>query len=183
LAAFLIVVALGILISAARAGHIQDESRHDQLTFDATGTSLAGSFLAQLAIGVLGVLPVTGEYSTGMVRATFGAVPHRLPVLWAKAAVFAVVAFGLMLIAAFIAFFGGQAALSSKHLDASIFDPGVLRAVIGAGLYLMLVGVFGLALGAPIRSTAGGIANPFWSATRAADHREFLARRLEHQCQ
>jgi ABC-2 type transport system permease protein len=170
LAAFLMVVALGILISAARAGHIQDESTHDQLTFDATGTSLAGTFLAQLAIGVLGVLLITGEYSTGMVRATFGAVPHRLPVLWAKAIVFAVVAFLLMLIAAFIAFFGGQAMFSGKHLDpsistkaldVSISDPGVLRAVIGAALYLMLVGVFGLALGALIRSTAGGIATLF----------------------
>jgi ABC-2 type transport system permease protein len=170
LAAFLIVVALGILISLARASHLHNESRHDQVTFDATGTSLAGTFLAQLAIGVLGVLLITGEYSTGMVRATFGAVPHRLPVLWAKAIVFAVVAFVLMLIAAFIAFFGGQAAFSGKHLDpsittkainTSISDPGVLRAVIGAGLYLMLVGVFGLALGALIRSTAGGIATLF----------------------
>jgi ABC-2 type transport system permease protein len=170
LAAFLIVVALGILISLARAGHLHNESRHDQVTFDATGTSLAGTFLAQLAIGVLGVLLITGEYSTGMVRATFGAVPHRLPVLWAKAIVFAVVAFVLMLIAAFIAFFGGQAAFSGKHLDpsittkainTSISDPGVLRAVIGAALYLMLVGVFGLALGAMLRSTAGGIATLF----------------------
>ncbi len=161
LAAFLIVVGLGILISAARAGHIQDESLHDRLTFDATGTSLAGSFLAQLAIGTLGVLLMTGEYSTGMVRATFGAVPRRLPVLWAKAIVFAAVAFVLMTIAAFIAFFGGQAAFSGKHLDASISDPGVLRAVIGAGLYMTLVGIFGLALGALIRSTAGGVATLF----------------------
>jgi ABC-2 type transport system permease protein len=75
--------------------------------------------------------------------------------------VFAVVAFVTMQIAAFIAFFGGQAAFSSKHLDVSISDPGVLRAVIGAGLYLMLVGSFGLALGALIRSTAGGIATLF----------------------
>ena len=161
LAAFLIVVGLGILICAARASHIDRESLRDRLTFDATGTSLAGAFLAQLAIGTLGVLLMTGEYSTGMVRATFGAVPRRLPVLWAKALVFAVVAFVTMQIAAFIAFFGGQAAFSSKHLDVSISDPGVLRAVIGAGLYLMLVGSFGLALGALIRSTAGGIATLF----------------------
>jgi ABC-2 type transport system permease protein len=161
LAAFVIVVGLGILISFARASHIERESLHDRLTFDPTAFSLAGSFLAQLAIGTLGVLLMTGEYSTGMVRATFGAVPRRLPVLWAKAIVFALVAFVLMTVAAFIAFFGGQAAFSSKHLDASISDPGVLRAVIGAGLYLTLVGVFGLALGALIRSTAGGIATLF----------------------
>jgi ABC-2 type transport system permease protein len=161
LAAFLIVVGLGILICIARANHIESESRHDQLTFDPTGTSLVGSFLAQLAIGTLGVLLMTGEYSTGMVRATFGAVPRRLPVLWAKAIVYAVVSFVVMLVAAFLAFFGGQAAFSSKHLDASISDPGVLRAVVGAALYLMLVGTFGLAIGALIRSTAGGIATLF----------------------
>ena len=99
LAAFVIVVALGILISAARAGHLDSESLSDRLSFDATATSLSGVFLAQLAIGVLGVLLMTGEYATGMNRATFAAVPRRLPVLWAKAIVFAVVAFVLMLIA------------------------------------------------------------------------------------
>lgn len=161
LAAFLMVAGLGILISIARASHIDHESLTDRLTFDATATSLSGVFLAQLAVGVLGVLIMTGEYSTGMVRATFGAVPRRLPVLWAKAVVYAAVAFVLMVIAAFIAFFGGQAAFSSKHLDVSISDPGVLRAVIGAALYLTVVGLFGLALGSLIRSTAGGIATLF----------------------
>jgi ABC-2 type transport system permease protein len=161
LAAFVMVVALGILISIARASHIERESLVDRLTFDATATSLSGVFLAQLAVGVLGVLIMTGEYSSGMVRATFGAVPRRLPVLWAKAVVYAGVAFLLMLVAVFIAFFGGQAAFKGKHLNVSISDPGVLRAVIGAALYLTVVGLFGLALGSLVRSTAGGIATLF----------------------
>ena len=161
IAAFVIVVALGILISAARAAHLERESLADRLTFDPTLTSLSGTFLAQLAVGVLGVLIMTGEYATGMNRATFGAVPRRLPVLWAKAIVYAAVALVLMLAATFSAFLGGQAALSGKHLQATLSNPGVARAVVGAALYLTVVGLFGLALGALIRSTAGGIATLF----------------------
>jgi ABC-2 type transport system permease protein len=161
LAAFAIVVALGILISAARAAHIEHRSLAERLTFDPTQTSLSGTYLAQLAIGVLGVMLMTGEYSTGMNRATFAAVPRRLPVLWAKAMVYALVAFALMVIAEFIAFLGGQSALSSKHLQTSLSAPGVTRAVIGAALYLTVVGLLGLSLGALLRNTAGAIATLF----------------------
>jgi ABC-2 type transport system permease protein len=166
LAAFVIVIALGILISAARAGHLDQESISDRLSFDATATSLSGVFLAQLAIGVLGVLFMTGEYSTGMNRATFAAVPRRLPVLWAKAIVYAVVAVVLMLIAVFVAFIGGQAAFKNKTIDGKLIEahlsqPGVTRAVIGAALYLTVVGLLGLAFGALLRNTAGAIATLF----------------------
>jgi ABC-2 type transport system permease protein len=166
LAAFVIVVALGILISAARAGHLDRESISDRLSFDATATSLSGVFLAQLAIGVLGVLLMTGEYATGMNRATFAAVPRRLPVLWAKAIVYAAVALVLMLIATFVAFIGGQAAFKNKTIDGRLIQahfsqPGVTRAVIGAALYLTVVGLLGLAFGALLRNTAGAIASLF----------------------
>ena len=53
--------------------------------------TLQGYYLGQLLIGALGVLFVTGEYSTGMIRSTFAAVPKRLPVLWAKLVVFVAV--------------------------------------------------------------------------------------------
>ena len=166
LAAFVIVVGLGILISVARASHLDRESLQDRLTFDATATSLSGTFLAQLAIGVLGVMLMTGEYATGMNRATFAAVPRRLPVLWAKAIVYAAVAVVLMMIATFLAFLGGQAAFKNKTIDghliqAHLSDPGVTRAVIGAALYLTVVGLLGLALGALLRNTAGAIATLF----------------------
>jgi hypothetical protein len=113
-----------------------------------------------LARGTVEVHPVT---QLRVIRSewTFGAVPRRLPVLWAKSIVYAVVALAVMLVATFIAFLGGQAALSSKQLNASLSDPGVARAVVGAALYLTVVGLFGIALGALIRSTAGGIATLF----------------------
>jgi len=115
----------------------------------AISTSLTGTFFAQLAVGVLGVLLITGEYSTGM--------PSRLPMLWGKLAVFAGTVFLTMLAASFTSFFVGQALLSGKHLDASLSDPGALRAVFGAALYLTVAGVTALALGALLRNTAGAI--------------------------
>ena len=125
---------------------------------DPTATSLRGVYLAQLAIGVLGVLLITGEYSTGMIKASLTSVPRRLPVLWAKLGVFALVAFVTSTAAAFAAFLGGQAALSAHHLaGASLSDPTVLRAVFGGGLYLTAVGLMGMMLGFIIRNTAGAV--------------------------
>jgi ABC-2 type transport system permease protein len=139
-------------------------SLQDKLTFNPLETTLIGVGVAQLAIGVLGVLVITGEYSTGMVRATFCAVPKRLPVLWAKAGVFGALILILSLPAMFIAFFSAQAILSGhtlfgRDIALSISDPGVARVVVGGALYLTLVGVFGLGLGAILRNTAGGIAS------------------------
>jgi ABC-type transport system involved in multi-copper enzyme maturation permease subunit len=104
------------------------------------------------------VLVISAEYSTGMIRASFTAVPKRLPVLWAKALVFATVTFALMLPAVLIAFFSSQAILSKHHANVSFSDPHVARAVIGAALYLTVIAIFSLGLGAIIRNTAGGIA-------------------------
>lgn len=127
-------------------------------SFHPLRVSLAGVNFAQLAIGVLGVLVITAEYSTGMIRARFSAVPKRLPVLWGKALVFAAVAFAVSLPAVLIVFFAGQSILSGQHINVGISHPGVLRALVGAALFLTVMGLFGLGLGAIVRSTAGGIA-------------------------
>jgi ABC-2 type transport system permease protein len=94
-----------------------------------------------------------------MIRATFGAVPQRLPVLWAKAALYAGVTFALMLAAGLVAFLGGQQLLGT-HGTALSAD-GALRSIVGVAGYLALIGVFSVALGFIIRSTAGGIAALF----------------------
>jgi ABC-2 type transport system permease protein len=120
--------------------------------------SLGGIYLAQLAFGVLGVMLVTGEYSTGMIRATFAAVPRRLPVLWAKLGVFLGVTLALGTLSCFVAFLGGQAIFASKHVNASLGDPHVARAVLGAGLFLAGIGALGVGLGALLRNTAAAIA-------------------------
>lgn len=153
----LLLIGIGLLVCTifnARWPHL---SAHERANFQPLRASLVGVNFAQLAVGVLGVLVITAEYSTGSIRATFSAVPKRLPVLWAKTGVFAAVTFVLTAPALFIVFFAGQSILSERHLNVSLSHPGVLRAVFGAALYLMVMGLFGLGLGAILRSTAGGI--------------------------
>ncbi len=123
--------------------------------------SLAGLHLSQIAFGVLGVLVITSEYGTGMIRATLAAVPQRRVVLAAKAIVFAVIALIVGIVSSFAAYFVFQALLSDDSLKSSIGDPGVLRAVTGGGLYLTVLGLLGLGLGAIIRASAGAIATLF----------------------
>jgi len=156
--AVIAMAGLGILISAVQMSRWNQMSAGDRASFNPVGHSLGGWHLAQLAIGVLGVLVISGEYSTGSIRSTFAAVPRRLPVLWGKAAVFAVVTFALMLPSAFVSFFASQAILTDHHVQTSLTAPHVARAVIGAALFLTVLGLFGLALGALVRNTAGGIA-------------------------
>jgi ABC-2 type transport system permease protein len=116
-----------------------------------------GFRLTQLIIGVLGVLFVTGEYATGMIRSTFAAVPRRLSVIGAKTAVFGVVALVAMTLASFAAFYAAQIFLAPDGHGSSLSNPGALRAVAGVGVYLMLIGMLGGALGWIVRSTAGAI--------------------------
>jgi len=106
---------------------------------------------------VLGVLLLSGEYGTGMIRSSLTVVPRRLPVLWAKLAVFAGAVGLLSLVASFVSFYLGQAVLNSHHLGVSITAPGALRSVIGAALYITAAGLLGVALGGLLRSTAAGI--------------------------
>lgn len=124
---------------------------------DAVGFALAGMDFAQLAIGVLGVLITAGEYSTGMIRSTLAAVPRRLPVLWSKASIYAVVALVPATAGAFVSFLIGSGYLSGTPIALTLSSSGVLRCLLGAGVYLALVGVMGVALGALLRSVAGGI--------------------------
>lgn len=126
---------------------------------DATSYSIAlfGVPFSLIALGVLGVLTASGEYTTGMIRSTLAAVPRRLPVLWSKAAVYGLLAFVTGAAGALLGFLIDNGVLASTTISMSISDGGVLRGLLGAGLYLGLVGVIGVALGTLLRSTAGGI--------------------------
>jgi ABC-2 type transport system permease protein len=158
-AGILLTIAFPILFAAVTSSHWGHMSPQERANRSPLDIALAGVNVAQLAIAVLGVLVISGEYSTGMIRATFTAVPRRLPVLWAKTAVFAVVAFVLTLPAVYAAFFASQAILARHDiLQISISHPGVARSLAGGALYVMLVGIFALGIGAIIRNTAGGIA-------------------------
>jgi ABC-type transport system involved in multi-copper enzyme maturation permease subunit len=158
LAAVVFSVGFSALEAMFLPGRLSD---HDKATLDAVRVSLGGSHLSQIAIGVLGVLVITSEYTTGMIRATLSAVPRRSLVLAAKAIVFAATGLVVGVAASFAAYFVFQALLSGDDLRSSIGDPGVVRALIGGGLYLAVLGLLGLGLGAIIRASAGAIAALF----------------------
>jgi ABC-2 type transport system permease protein len=132
-------------------------SQQAQTIADPTGAIFgAGLAFSQLAVCVLGVMVMASEYSTGMIRSSLLAVPKRTPMLWAKCVVFAVVVFIVTEATAFPTFFIGAAILHSKA-PVSLGDPGVLRAIIGAGLFMSVLGLFALSIGAIVRHTAGAI--------------------------
>jgi ABC-2 type transport system permease protein len=145
------VIALGLILSGVRSGSIGPQELGLQAGNDPVATSLGGVNLGQLFVGVLGVILVTAEYSTGTIRCTLTAVPWRLPVLGAKAVVFGGATMVFMAAAVFAAFLGGQAIVGTS--GASLGDASVLRAVIGAAVYLTGVGLLGLATGAILRGT------------------------------
>ncbi|MCX5079457.1 ABC transporter permease [Streptomyces sp. NPDC001940] len=126
-------------------------------TFDPVNNVLAGIALGQLIVGVLGVLVVTGEYSSGAIRSTLAAIPDRSLLLAAKAGVFGAVTSVLGEVVAFATFFAGRAALSDGVPVPGPGDPGVLRAVVLSGAYLAMVGLLGIALGAVLRHTAAAV--------------------------
>lgn len=163
LAAAVFVDGFGTLFSWLHANRMENGGGPGPkvLDFDATQVSLRGVFLAQLAIGVLGVLVITGEYSTGMIRSSLASVPHRTPVLIAKALVFSVVTFVVSLAASLVGFLLGQQAQASTHAQATLSTPGAERAILGAAVYLTLIGLIGVGLGFLIRNTAGAIATLF----------------------
>ena len=125
----------------------------------AVSSGLLGVLFAQLLVGVVGVLAFSGEYGTGMIRATLAVVPSRLPVLWAKVIVLVGLVLPVTLLCAFVDFFAATALVSSRGGSViSLTDPGVLRTVVGSSLYLTVVVIIGLALGALLRKTAAGLA-------------------------
>jgi ABC-2 type transport system permease protein len=150
-------IGLGALISAVTAHGYARFSPAEKLSWDPTGVSGAGMYIAQLAIAVLGVLCFSSEYSSGMIRTSLIVVPKRGRVLAAKSLVFAAVAFVVGEVTIFVAFFVGQALISGHAPHAALGDPGVARALVGGGLYLAALAVLSVAAGALLRRPAAAI--------------------------
>ncbi|HEX2133385.1 MAG TPA: ABC transporter permease [Actinophytocola sp.] len=151
-----VTVLLGVGISAlASAGQAREYTGED---WDPTAVSLTSLLVSQLAIGVLGVLVITAEYATGTIQPSMIAAPRRGRFLAAKAAVLAFAAVLLGQLIGFASFFAGQAMIAGVGVPhATLGQPDVLRAVVGSGLYLAVIGLLGLGLGTVLRSTAGAI--------------------------
>ncbi len=159
---FLVAVVLGIGLAALVSGISANHYRTDltvRIGWDPVQRSIRPEwFLAQLAFAVLGVMTVTSEYSTGMIRTSLSAVPRRLRMMLAKLLVFAVSAAVVGEIISVIAFTLGQALIHGKAPSASFSQPGVIRVVLGSGLYLVLMGLLGSAFAVLVRHAAAGIA-------------------------
>jgi ABC-2 type transport system permease protein len=153
----LLVIGIGALTTWVTADHWNNAGFADKINFDPTRRSLAGVYLDMIAIGVLGVLVMSGEYATGTIRATLSAIPNRPLVLACKAAVFGAIALISSEVITFVAFFIGQLLLRGTTPYATLGQPNVLRAVAGTGLTLAVMGLFGLGLATIIRHTAGAI--------------------------
>jgi ABC-2 type transport system permease protein len=154
LAAAVVGMVVVALLVAYNTRHISANIQPDDIVPSST---LQGYYLGQLLIGALGVLCVSGEYSTGMIRSTLAAVPKRLPVLWAKLIVFIGVTATSMIAISLIAFVSAQGLISNYRTGYSLSDPGALRVVIGTGVYLTFVGVIGAMIGWIVRSTPGAL--------------------------
>jgi hypothetical protein len=161
--AMALAVFVGVTSAAGDAQHWATMSAVDRANFDPVGDSLSGFTFGELALGALGVLVATSEYATGLIRATFTAVPRRGQVFAAKALTLAALTFAVGQVFVFVCYGLGQAALSTPtaHLAVGLGHPGVLRALFCAGLYLTAVTLIGFGLGALVRHTGAGIALVF----------------------
>jgi ABC-type transport system involved in multi-copper enzyme maturation permease subunit len=155
LLAFIVTVALGAVICLVFNNTFDSLSDSDKATFDATNTSFFGMTLGQLALIVFGVLVISSEYSTGMIRTSLAAVPQRAEFYFSKIAVAGLLALVVGMATSFVAFFLGQSLLGSHK--AQISDPGVFRAVFGAGLYMTLLVLFCVGSAAMLRSPMLGL--------------------------
>ncbi|WBQ02781.1 ABC transporter permease [Kribbella sp. CA-293567] len=160
LAMVVLSTGVSLLVGSSAGAQYGELSPAERLTWDPTALSLNSFFLGQLCISVLGILVVTSEYATGMIRTSLAAMPRRGTLLAAKTLVFAGVALVAGQLTTFLAFLAGQAMIgrSGEVPQASLGDPGVLVAVTGTGLYLAAIGLLAVALGTLTRATAGGLA-------------------------
>ena len=158
-AGFLLTIAFPVIFAFVISAHWGQMQPSERASHHPLDVALAGVNVAQLAIAVLGVLVITAEYSTGSIRSTFTAVPKRLPVLWAKLIDYSLISLALIVPAVLISFFATQAILGRHDiLQVPFTAPGIARSVFMGAVYVMMVGIFALAIGAIVRNTAGGIA-------------------------
>lgn len=157
----LMVLGVGItVLSTSKAGEdYWSGTAADRAAWDPTAHSLKTFIVAQLIIGVLGILVVTSEFATGLMQTTLAANPRRNRLLAAKAVIATAVAAVAGQLLMFASFFIGQALLAGQHVPyAHLGDPGVLKAIVGGGLYLSAIALLAVGLGTILRATAGALA-------------------------
>jgi ABC-2 type transport system permease protein len=157
-AALVATPTISVGVALGQVGYVQSGQPHGPFEVDPMAVTFRGIAVAQLLLGILGALSITGEYGSGLVRTTFSATPQRGRVLVAKATVVAATAVIFGQVLCFGLFLAVQATLARIHHDLGIHHPGVVRAIVGAGVYLAVVTLVGLGIGAIVRHTAAAIA-------------------------
>ncbi|QFG25891.1 ABC transporter permease [Actinomadura sp. WMMB 499] len=157
LAGAVVLIGFTALWALAFSATFDQMTDTERATFTPMTPIQVAFYFAMVVFGALGVLVITAEYSTGMIRTALTSVPRRAHYLAAKTLVLALVVLAVGVAVTFASFFVAQPILAGKGLDGSIGDPGVLRAVVGGGVWLMLIAVMALALGTLLRHTAGSI--------------------------
>ncbi|MGW2862083.1 ABC transporter permease [Streptomyces sp. NPDC001205] len=160
--ALIVTVAIGAALCALMKSQFDELKPAERLTFDPTFISFSGMILGQLAMVVFGVLVVGTEYSSGMIRSSLAAVPQRATFLFSKLTVATLLALAVGMVTSFLSFFIGQALLGPHRT--TIGAPNVLRAVVGAGLYMALIALFSMGVATMLRSSmlSLGILMPFF---------------------
>ena len=155
-----LVVGFSALLSASMPSAADFRSQAPEAPTDqfVLISATTGLTFAQLVIAILGVLAISGEFSTGMIRSSLAAVPRRFPVLAAKALTLFLVSFVVGLISFAASWSIAVPLLSAKGFKADLFADSTLWAILGAAVYLGLVSVFALGVGTIVKSSAGGIA-------------------------
>jgi ABC-2 type transport system permease protein len=146
---------LSLSLSVGPTGATLPEAEQTSLLLQA---STFGIYFGQLVVAVLGVLVISGEYSTGMIKSTLTAAPRRLSTLWAKATVLFTATYLVSLVGILASFLVASPILAAKGIHGTLFDGDVIMPMLGGALYLALISVFALGIGAILRSSAGGIA-------------------------
>lgn len=157
LAGVIVSVGLSVLLAWAFASSYSDMDAEDKAQFDPAAFGMVGLNFGMVAFGVLGVMVITAEYATGMIRTSLTAMPRRVEYLAAKALVLGALVLVVGLIVSFASFFLSQLIYRTEHIQGSLSDPGVLRAVIGGGLYLTVIALMALGIGVLLRHTAGAV--------------------------
>ena len=171
---------IGALEMASTAQHWASLTSADRRAFDPVADSFSGFQLGELAFGTLGVLTVSAEYTSGTIGPTLLASPRRLRVYLSKVLLLCTVVLPISIVSALVTFMAGQYAVRSRGLGVTLFDPHVVRAVLMAGLYLLVVTLVGLGLGAIIRHTGGaltvmvGVVFLAWPVARAIEGFSYL---------
>ncbi|MFC9751914.1 ABC transporter permease subunit [Streptomyces sp. NPDC056921] len=162
ISAFVVTVAMSAALCALMNSQFDELPVAERVTFDPTLISFSGMVLGQLAMVVFGVLVVGTEYSSGMIRTSLAAVPQRGSFLFSKIAVAGALALVVGIATSFVSFFLGQALLGDHHTD--IGADNVLRAVVGGGIYMGLIGIFSMGVATMLRSSmlSLGILMPFF---------------------